>query len=243
MSIQLDLFDREDRTQFAPVRQDSLARELHRLAGLNAGAIMADPGIGFKAYSPKGEGRSPQRHYRCSLPDELAALPIAEIAAPNCFLFLWMPLRSVFLVEPLMDAWGWQFSGSAFGWLKLNKDIARLRRLFEGRNVIDCIADPRLWFMGGGFGTRHNLEICWLGRRNSPRRLNKGVREPIVAPRREHSRKPDEAYARVEALCAGPYVEIFARQRWPKWISIGDEIDKFQSKRRHSEDLQLEAMP
>jgi N6-adenosine-specific RNA methylase IME4 len=41
-------------------------------------------------------------------------------AAKNCFLFLWVPLRSVFLVEPLMRAWGFRFSGAAFAWVKQN---------------------------------------------------------------------------------------------------------------------------
>jgi N6-adenosine-specific RNA methylase IME4 len=61
-----------------------------------------------------------------------------------------------------------------------------------------------------------------------PVRLSKGVRELIVAPKREHSRKPDETYRRIEALCEGPYVELFARQQWPGWIAIGDEVGKFQ---------------
>jgi len=177
-------------------------------ADTQAGAIMADPGIAFRAYSAKGEGRSPQRHYRCSPVDELMRLPIAEIAAANCFLFLWVPLRSVDLVKPLMQAWGFVFSGSAFTWAKQNKNGAG-------------------WFMGNGYGTRHNAEICWLGRRGIPQRRSKGVRELIVAPIRGHSRKPDEVYQRIEALCAGPYVELYARQRWPGWICVGDEVDKF----------------
>jgi len=82
--------------------------------------------------------------------------------------------------------------------------------------------------MGNGYGTRHNAEDCWLGRRGKPQRKSKGVRELIVAPVREHSRKPDEVYQRIEALCAGPYVELFARQQWPGWICVGDEIGKFQ---------------
>ena len=49
----------------------------------------------------------------------------------------------------------------------------------------------------------------------------------IMAPRREHSRKPDEVYGRIEQLVAGPYVELFARQRWPGWHAWGNEIDKF----------------
>jgi len=53
-----------------------------------------------------GEGRSPQRHYRCASFDELAQLPVAEIAAADCFLFLWIPPRSVFLTKPKQfDVW------------------------------------------------------------------------------------------------------------------------------------------
>ena len=178
--------------------------------GMRAGAIMADPGIAFEAYSPKGEGRTPQNYYQCSGFQELAALPVATIVKEDCFLFLWMPLRSVFLTEPLMRAWGFAFSGSAFAWAKQNKSG-------EG------------WFMGTGYGTRKNVEICWLGRRGKPQRKSMGVRELIVAPRREHSRKPDEVYARIEALAEGPYVELYARQQWPGWICIGNEVGKFQT--------------
>jgi N6-adenosine-specific RNA methylase IME4 len=78
-----------------------------------------------------------------------------------------------------------------------------------------------------GMTTRKGAEICLLGKRGSPRIHAHDVRELIVAPRREHSRKPDEQYARIERLCDGPYLELFARQRRPDWISIGDEIDKF----------------
>jgi N6-adenosine-specific RNA methylase IME4 len=154
-----------------------------RIGGI--GGILVDPPIRFKTWSRKGEGRTPQHHYRCGLFAEIATLPVATIAAPDAFLFLWWPLPSVYLVVPLMEAWGFQFSGSAFAWAKTNK------------------TSPG-WAIGCGYGTRHNIEICWLGRRGKPKRLSKGVRELIVAPRREHSRKPDEQYERIERLCAGP---------------------------------------
>jgi N6-adenosine-specific RNA methylase IME4 len=172
------------------------------------GAILADPGIAFEAYSSKGEGRSPQRYCRCSPFDELAALPLARFAAADAFLFLWVPLRSVDAVKPLMTAWGFQFSGSAFVWAKTNG--------WGGS-----------FFMGAGYSTRKNVEVCWLGRRGNPQRLSKAVRELIVAPRREHSRKPDEVYGRIEALCAGPYLELYARQQWPGWTCVGDEATRF----------------
>ena len=112
----------------APIPFSSLTRHHYR-------AILVDAPLGFKTYSAKGEGRSPQIHYACMPYDELAALPIAELAAPDCFIFSWIPLRSVFLTEPLMQAWGFKFSGSGFVWVKQNP---------KGPG----------WFMGGGYGTR-----------------------------------------------------------------------------------------
>ncbi|MGC2202390.1 MAG: MT-A70 family methyltransferase, partial [Stellaceae bacterium] len=51
------------------------------------------------------------------------------------------------------------------------------------------------------------------------------VRKLIVSPRREHSRKPDEAYERIEALCEGPYLEMFARFQRPGWDFWGVEAN------------------
>jgi MT-A70 len=45
----------------------------------------------------------------------------------------------------------------------------------------------------------------------------------ILAPRREHSRKPDEQYPRIMRLFEGPYLELFARARWPGWKVWGLE--------------------
>ena len=50
----------------------------------------------------------------------------------------------------------------------------------------------------------------------------------IIAPRREHSRKPDGIHERIERLVAGPYLELFARQKRPGWDVWGNEADKFR---------------
>ena len=49
----------------------------------------------------------------------------------------------------------------------------------------------------------------------------------IVAPRREHSRKPDETHERIMRLTDGPYCELFAREYREGWSSWGYEADKF----------------
>jgi N6-adenosine-specific RNA methylase IME4 len=177
-------------------------------AGMRFGAIYADPGIAFKTRSPKGEtSRVPQRKYRCPPLDELKKLPVADYAAKDCWLCLWVPPRSVPLVEPLMEAWGFTFSSRAFEWVKTYDDGSL--------------------FFGSGYTTRKGSEDCWLGRRGNPQRKSKSVREVIVAPVREHSRKPDETYRRIEQFCDGPYLELFARQQWPNWTCVGDEAEKF----------------
>jgi len=103
---------------------------------------------------------------------------------------------------------GFKYSGKAFTWAKQNP---------SGRG----------WHFGLGFTTRKNTESCWFGRRGKPKILAHDVSELIVVPRREHSRKPDEQYERVERLCAGSYLELFARQPRPGWTSWGDEVNLF----------------
>jgi N6-adenosine-specific RNA methylase IME4 len=126
------------------------------LPTIKARAIHADPPLAFRTFSRKGEGRTPQHHYSCLAIEILAGMAIADCAADNAFLFLWVPLRSVFIVKPLMEAWGFDFSGAAFAWAKRTK-------LDTG------------WHMGNGYGTRANAEICWLGRRGEPRRPSCGI--------------------------------------------------------------------
>jgi N6-adenosine-specific RNA methylase IME4 len=57
--------------------------------GRKFGAILADPPWSFATYSDKGKGRSAERHYRCMSLDDIKGLPIAELAAPDCVLFLY----------------------------------------------------------------------------------------------------------------------------------------------------------
>ena len=54
-------------------------------------AILIDPPWSFQVYSPKGQGRSPERHYPTMGIDDLCALPVPELMAPDCAMFMWAP--------------------------------------------------------------------------------------------------------------------------------------------------------
>jgi N6-adenosine-specific RNA methylase IME4 len=70
-----------------------------------------------------------------------------------------------------------------------------------------------------------NPEQCWLATKGNPKRLYADVRQLIVAPVMEHSRKPDAWLDRIERLTSGDYLEMQARRTRPGWVSWGDEVE------------------
>jgi N6-adenosine-specific RNA methylase IME4 len=171
------------------------------------GAILADPPWKFAVYSARGEGRSASQHYATEGHDTLASIPVGEWAADDCALFMWATDPMLPQALELMRAWGFTYKTVGFYWTKRNAD-----------------GSP---FTGMGYWTRANPEQCLLGTRGHPERLHKDVRRWIDSPRREHSRKPDEIYDRIERLVGGPYLEIFARQTKAGWDAWGNEAGKF----------------
>jgi len=84
-----------------------------------------------------------------------------------------------------------------------------------------------------GRSTRKNTEDAWLWVRGNPKRMDAGVRELIVAPVREHSRKPEESFAAAEKLCGDvDRLELFSRQPRSGWDVFGNEVDKFNDTQR-----------
>jgi N6-adenosine-specific RNA methylase IME4 len=178
-------------------------------------AILADPPWPYATYSDKGKGRSAEAHYDVMSIADIGALPVARWAAPDAVLFLWVTKPQLLNGAPkVLDAWGFTYKTVAFTWVKT----------LGAANEPGLLGPPPLRFaFGMGHWTRSNPEMCLLAARGKPHRINADVPELILAPRREHSRKPDEIYERIERLVAGPYLELFAsteaphRERWTRW--------------------------
>jgi N6-adenosine-specific RNA methylase IME4 len=186
------------------------------------GAVVIDPPSRFRSFTAVqsqnwNSRRDNERHYHVMAHDELAALPVAELASPDgCHLFLWTSGPFLPQAFELIEAWGFRFSTRAFTWIKTKR----------GWTPGDPLTEQDL-HVGLGLTVRHQTEMVLLARRGNCRRQAKNVREIIVAARREHSRKPAEFYSRVQAYCVGPYLELFARERRPGWDAWGDECDRF----------------
>lgn len=179
------------------------------------GAVMADVPWTFKVRSDKGVGRGAVKHYETMTLEDIKALDVADVCAPDAWLFFWTTGTHMQDAFEVITAWGFTYSAMGFVWIKLTPSAP------------EHIYSEQSFHVGMGYTTRKNAEFCLLGRRGSPKRLSNKVRELVIAPRREHSRKPDEVPARIEQFCAGPYLDMFSRESRPGWVSWGLETGKF----------------
>lgn len=179
------------------------------------GAIYADPASKFKTYSENGMGRSADHHYPTMTFDEMAALPVAEVSAPDVVLCCWATWPNLKNYLALIEAWGFTYKTCAFDWMKAEV------------STVDLFPDPKSADMKMGYWKRSNSEPCLLATRGKPKRANADVRMGIIESARQHSRKPDCVYGRIERLVPGPYLELFARTARPGWSSWGNQVGKF----------------
>jgi N6-adenosine-specific RNA methylase IME4 len=148
-----------------------------------------------------------ENHYATMALEDICALPLPQWAAPNAVLFLWSPAPKLEEAFQVMKAWGFGYKTS-MAWVK------------------DRI--------GMGHWVRQQHELLLIGRRGAMPAPPPSVRVPSVvyAPRREHSRKPDEMYSIIEHMYPDvPKLELFARTRRPGWTAHGNEVDRFAADR------------
>lgn len=172
------------------------------------GLILADPPWSFLTRSDKGKRKSPERHYDCMSIDDIKQLPVADLAGRDCVLALWSTAPHMDQALDVMKAWGFTYKTMG-GWAKRSKrDTA--------------------WAFGTGYRYRNRMEPWLLGTRGSPGQLSRSITNLIVAPVREHSRKPDQMRQDLQAAFPGPYVELFSRSGGdPNWAVWGNEVGKF----------------
>ena len=172
------------------------------------GLIMADPPWLFRVRSARGEAKSPQSHYTCMTAEQIANLPVRSLAEHDCILWLWTTHPMLPQAIQLMDRWGFTFKTSGV-WVK------RTRK-------------GKLSF-GTGYCLRSSSEPFLIGTVGAPKFAN-DVRTVVDGLVREHSRKPDEAYAAADRLApdARRKADLFSRQVRRGWDCWGDEVARFQ---------------
>ena len=165
--------------------------------------IYADPP--WRYHVKHGHGTA-ESHYPTMTTEEICALPVAEIAAADCALFLWGTFPQLKAALRVIESWGFSYKTLAFLWLKQNRK-------------------SDTWFYGMGFWTRSNAEVCLLATRGHPKRQSAGIHQLIISRIEEHSKKPVVVRSKIVQLLGDlPRIELFARQKTPGWDVWGNEV-------------------
>ena len=150
-------------------------------------------------------GRGADRYYSLMTTEQIKKLKVngklvSEIAEENAHLYLWT--TNNFLPDALkvMKAWGFQY-----------------------KTMVTWVKDS----FGLGYYFRGQTEHCLFGVRGKLPRKDKTTkiqgRTVLIAPKREHSRKPEEMRKVIELISYPPYIELFSRRKVEGWDSWGNE--------------------
>ena len=166
--------------------------------------IYADPPW---RYDDKNCNGNCQSHYNTMNIKDICNLPIKDITDKDSVLFLWCTYPMLKEGLKVIDAWGFKYKTIGFTWIKQNKT--------------NCFL-----FLGMGYYTRENAELCILATKGKPLpRVSRSVHQVILSKIREHSRKPDETRDRIVQLFGDlPRIELFARQQVDGWDCWGNEV-------------------
>jgi site-specific DNA-methyltransferase (adenine-specific) len=136
---------------------------------------------------------------------DICSLPVKDISCDNACLFLWVTYPKLPEGLEVIRAWGFQYFGLGFEWIKKTK---------TGKD-----------FFGMGYWTRANSEPCLLGFRGKLRPKRHDIRQIVESEINEHSKKPNEIREKIINLVGDlPRIELFARQKINGWDAWGNEI-------------------
>lgn len=123
-------------------------------------------------------------------------------ADTNCHIYLWTTQKFLPMAFRLLDRWGFKY-------------------IFT-----------MVWHKPGGFQPfglpQYNCEFVLFGRKGNMDFLDtKQFFCAFNAPRREHSRKPDEFYQLVKRVSPEPRIDIFSREKREGFDQYGNETELF----------------
>lgn len=181
------------------------------------GVIYCDPPWAYNNrchHSKTKFGGGVHSHYPVMKTADIAALPVAEMAAENCALLMWATFPRLPEALEVMKAWGFAYKTVAFTWVKTNPKSGT----------------P---YFGTGFYSKSNAEIVLLGIKGRMKPAFNDVSQVIIEPHPRgpdgkiiHSRKPDETRRRIIRLFGDvPRVELFARERVEGFDAIGNQLE------------------
>ena len=172
--------------------------------------IYADPPWN---YNDNGCNGAAQTHYSTMSLKDICQLPVQDISANDCVLFIWATYPMLESAFDVIKAWGFRYKTIGFQWIKTTRGLGK-------------------YFFGTGHWTSANTEPCLISIKGNPKPIKHNISQIIESPVTEHSQKPLEVKDKIKELMGKDkhYIESFARTQTQGWDSWGNEVTKFNSK-------------
>ena len=155
----------------------------------------------FASYSGTRRSARPLPYPSMEL-EELAALPVGELASESCWLWLWTTNRYLPAAFELLTAWNFEYAATIV-WHKTG-GVSPF-----SQSLVSSVTD---------------VEFLIAARRGRPKVLEKLPKLVIERHRSGlHSQKPELFLDLIEAFGEGPRLELFARRQRLGWDTWGNE--------------------
>lgn len=184
-----------------------------------ADIILIDHPWGEGIYNPRNNkntkfGGGAMGHYKTMSMQEILDFKseIDKVASDNCMLLEWVTGPALKFGIEVMQYYGFEYKTIGMTWIKISK---------EGK--------PRI-LPSYYFGANTELLLIGIkGKNNGKFKPEKKlIGQVIMSELRQHSRKPDECYERIDLAYPNlNKVEFFSRFNREGWTCYGDESGKF----------------
>jgi len=145
----------------------------------------------------KGFGWGAGEYYPLMELDDIKKLDVKSISQENAHLYLWCPNSLLPEALEVMEAWGFEFK-TVITWVKH-------RSIF-------------------GYYFKGQSEQLLFGVKGKLPPANRCQTTIINGKVSNHSKKPDEQYAVMEAVSPSPRIELFARRKPNGWDVWGNQV-------------------
>lgn len=181
--------------------------------------VYADPAWPEIGGGVKGGRRGADRHYKLMSVRDILSLSVKHLAYDNAHCYIWVTNNYLKAGLECLDAWGFRYVTNIV-WIKAN--------VLSNPTWLDYTLRMNNPGLGQYFRGQH--ELCLFGVRGvmpyKTRPDGKRAQHPtvIIAPRQEHSRKPEKMRRAIELVSHPPYIELFSRIRKQNWDCWGNEV-------------------
>ena len=172
--------------------------------------LLLDPPWSY--YGQQDKWTAAAKFYQTMTDAELEAMPIQSLLNKKAVVFMWATAPRLNAAIKLIEAWGLHYRGLAFTWVKTKKDGTPI----GAQGIRPSIVKPTAEFVlvASNVKTGRPLPLA-----------DESIRHVILAPKQEHSRKPDAIHESIDKLYPdATKLELFARRPYPNWDVWGNEL-------------------